>query len=163
VDGLLTVEVPREGSVEIPAPFVIAHRRVEVRVTGYDRDRSLPAVEIAGLPAGNDLVSGLGLLDAASQPVLVTSREQATAATTGEGATASFTTFLFPLDDPGIVIRVINPATGDEVFAVPLVEVIDPTTPVATVVIRVVITFLDGSVNVTVNGWKGNSVQPGRK
>jgi hypothetical protein len=163
VDGLLTVEVPREGSVEIPAPFFVAHRQVEVQVIGYDHGRSLPGVEIAGLPAGDELVTGLGMLDAASQPLLVTSRKQATAATTGEGAIASFTTFLFPLDDPGIIIRVINPATGDAIFAVPLVEVLDPTTPVATVVIRLVITFRDGNVTVTVNGWEGSEVQPGRK
>jgi hypothetical protein len=162
VDGLLTVEVPREGNVEITAPFLVAHRRLEVRVIGYDRGRSLPGVEITGLPAGNDLASGLGLLDAASRPLLVTSRKQAIAATTGEGATALFTTFLFPLDDPGIIIRVINPATGDVICAIPLVEVIDPSTPVATVVLRVVITFRDGNVTVTVNGWEANDVQAGR-
>jgi hypothetical protein len=163
VDGLLTVEVPAEGIVEIPAPFFVAHGRLEVLVIGYDRGRSLPAVEITGLPAGDELVTGLGLLDAASRPLLVTSRKQAVTATTGEGATAAFTTFLFTLDDPGIIIRVINPATGDVIFSVPLVDVIDPSTPVATVVIRVVITFRDGNVNVSVNGWQGSEVQPGRR
>jgi hypothetical protein len=163
VDGLLTVEVPREGSVEIPAPFFVAHRQVEVRVIGYDNNRSLPGLEITGLPAGDELVTGLGLLDAASRPLLVTSREQSSAAATGKGAIAPFTTFLFPLDDPGIIIRVINPATGAAIFSVPLVEVIDPTTPTDTIVIRVVITFLNGHVNVSVNGWKANDVQPGRK
>jgi hypothetical protein len=163
VDGLLTVEVPKEGIVEIPAPFFVAHRQLDVRVIGYDRDRSLPGVEITGLPAGDELVTGLGLLDAASQPLLVTSRKQATTVTTGEGATASFTTFLFPLDDPGIIIRVINPTTGDAICAIPLVEVIDPTTPAATVDIRVVITLRDGNVTVTVNDWQGSEVQPGRR
>jgi hypothetical protein len=161
VDGLLTVEVPREGKVEPVAAFVTAHRQLEVRVTGYGRGGAMPDVEISGLPAGNSLFTGQGLLDDDGEPLVLAARKRAVAAT-GETAVASFTTFLFALDDPGVVIRVIDPATGAVIAGVPLVEVIDPTTPVATVEINVDITFLDGDVTIVVNGWQERPVMPGR-
>jgi hypothetical protein len=156
VKGLLTVEVPRSGEVNVVAPFAVAHRVTRARVTGLATE---PVVEIAGLPAALDPLSGLGLLDPAGMPLPATARKRAVA--TGEGSVATFTTFPFSLDDPGVVIRVVEQATGSVLHSVPLVEVIDPDVDVATIDIHLVIAFRDGTVTVSVTPWEGSKVKPG--
>jgi hypothetical protein len=164
VEGLLTLNVPRAGQVTIPVEFEAAHRVVEVRVINYDQGRTNPAVEIAGLPAGDEIFTGLPLLDPLDAVDLsrVASRKNATAVTGENGVTtATFVTFPFSLDDRGIAIRVLDPATGAPVHAVPLYTVVDPASPVVTITLRVIIEFITiDEVRVTVEGWDRNDVTP---
>jgi hypothetical protein len=157
VEGLLTIEVPRSGETSVTVPFAVAHRKTSVRVTGL---AAAPVVEIAGVPAALDPVSGLGLLDPAGEPLPATARQRAIAR---DGVhVASFTTFPYALDDPGVVIRVVEQASSSVLYSVPLVEVIDPDDEVATINIQVVIAFMDGTVTVTITPWEETQVNPGR-
>jgi hypothetical protein len=162
IDGLLTLEVPAaDADVVLPVEFSAAHRIVEVRVVGYDAGRSLPDVEIAGLPAGDELLTGLSLLDASLAPRLVTSRKN-TATGDDPGAVATFTTFRFALDDPEMVIRVLHPVTGARVYSVALADLVGEIDSDATsLVIRVTIAFINGRVEVSIEGWKKNDVSGG--
>jgi hypothetical protein len=154
VDGLLTLEVTSLRDVVLPVEFSVAHHRLEVRVVGYDGGHSLPDVEIAGLPEGNELYTGLSLLDAAPAPRRVASRK-----IVDNGGLATFVTFPFDVHDPAVMIRVIDHATGSVAYAVALADVIDPAAPGNTIVIRVTITFTDVDVTVSVKGWQSTGVQ----
>jgi hypothetical protein len=161
VDGLLTVNVPATGADTIPVPFSAAYHLVEVRVVGLDY---LPDIEIDGLPAGDELLTGLSLLDASLDPRRVTSRKRAAAGT--GGSVATFTTFLFDLDDPAVIIRVLDPVTGLEThLPVILADEIDATDPsidvtIIDITIEVVFNFLNGTVTVNVKEWNTSKVQP---
>jgi hypothetical protein len=167
VDGLLTLEVPKTGAdVTLPVEFSTAYHLVEVRVIGYDGGNSLPNIEIAGLPIGDELLSGLSLLDASLSPRRVTGRKPAVDdGTNSMTATATFTTFLFPLDDPAVLIRVLDPVTGLDAPHTPVVlsSKIDPgSSPSTSITIHITIDFttLYVDVTVTVEGWDSNPVYP---
>jgi hypothetical protein len=163
VEGLLTLNVPATGEVTLPVEFEASHRVIEVRVVNYDQGRTNPVVEIAGLPAGDEVFTGLPLLDPLNRLDLsrVASRKTATTPNAAGGVTSSFTTFHFDLDDPGIVIRVLNPVTGDVVYSVLLADEVDTSTPSVTITLRIIIEFITlDEVVVTVEGWNRNDVNP---
>jgi hypothetical protein len=160
VDGLLTLEVPPDGIIEVPAPFYPSHRVIETLVVGFDGGHSLPEVEITGLPSGLSLCTGHRAGATVNIPASVSSLKSTTPAPDEEGGLATFTTFLFPLDDPGITIRVINPPSGEEVFSVSLASLVDPAIPATTVTIRIKIVFRDGTVTVTLLGWEDRPIDP---
>jgi hypothetical protein len=160
VDGLLTLEVPSlHADVTLPVEFSSAHHRLEVRVVGYDDGRSLPDVEIAGLPAGDELLTGLSLLDASLTPRRVASRKATVDDGSDNGGVATFVTFPFDVDDSAVMIRVLDPATGNPAYAVALADVIDPGSLTITIVIRITITFTGVGVTITVEGWQSSDVQ----
>jgi hypothetical protein len=73
---------------------------------------------------------------------------------------ATFTTFQFALDDRAVVIRVIDPRTGNEAhYPVVLADVIDPASPSTSIVIEVRINFINSTVTVTARDWVVNEVQ----
>jgi hypothetical protein len=158
VDGLLTLEVPVAGGIEVPAPFHPSHRVIETRVVGFDGGRSFPEVEITGLPSGVSLCTGHRAGATVDIPASVSSLKRA--APGGDGGLATFTTFPFPLDDPGVIVRVIDPPSGEEVFSIPLASVVDPLIPSTIITIRVEIAFRDGNVSVTLLDWEDRVVEP---
>jgi hypothetical protein len=167
VDGLLTLEVPRDGAeITRRVEFSAAHHIVEVRVIGYE-GQSLPNIEIAGIPAGDELVTGLALLDASLNPRRVTSHKSSSAvndAVNGSVAVARFTTFLFALDDPSVLIRVIDPVTGLDARHTPVVLAgrVDPGEPSTSITIHITIDFttLYVDVSVVIEGWGSHKVNP---
>jgi hypothetical protein len=163
VDGLLTLEVPPRKEVIQPVEFAGAHHRVMVRVLGYSTQ---PIVEMDGIPVGNELLSGLSMLDPTQALRRVTSQKQTVAAEDGNGSTITFLTFPFAFDDRDIHIRLIDPFTGsvvvdsDNILVDHIVGAVGSST---TVDIVVTITFngLSVSVKVELVGWGGTPVNPG--
>jgi hypothetical protein len=164
VEGLLTLDVPASSDVTLPVEFEASHRVVEVRVVNYDQGRTNPMVEIAGLPAGDEVFTGLPLLDPLNRLDLsrVATRKNATAVAGETGVTTvTFVTFPFDLDDTGIFIRVLDPVTQNQAHRVQLSTVADPSTPVVTITLRIIIEFITiDNVTVTIEGWDPNQVNP---
>jgi hypothetical protein len=160
VDGLLTLEVPATGTgITLPVEFSAAHHVVETRVVGFNGNTA-PGVEIAGLPAGDELLSGLSLLDASLATRRVIARKGAVDdGTNGHVTVATFTTFRFALDDPAVVIRVLDGAGNEAHPPIVLADVIDPATPSTAITIYITINFITATVEITVKGWESNEVQ----
>jgi hypothetical protein len=161
VDGLLALDVPATGDgVTLPVEFSAAHHVVEVRVVGFNGGNSLPGVEIAGLPAGDELLSGLSLLDASLATRRVTGRKEAVDdGSNSHASVATFTTFRFALDDPAVIIRVLDGAGNEACPPVVLADAIDPAAPSTAITIYITINFINATVEVTVEGWESNEVQ----
>lgn len=135
--------------------FTHAHRSLEIYIKGLSADpAALPTVEITGLPAG---LKYFGMKSLLSDPLKVIASDL-TSLVERDGivyAAAIFDTFRFD-DMEGIYIA-IKDAGGSELYRIALAEAVtlsnsDP----AKIAIELQFSFMSGSVEVTVPGWKSD-------
>lgn len=162
VDGLITLRVPAGADYSQRVDFYPFHQEVEVRVIGYS-GATPPRVEIAGVPAGVELLPGTHLLGSDGEPHAV----QASKATTGNGnggSTTTLVTFPFDLTSPDIYIRILDPNTGDLIYQAPMSLVVDPASIPTDLFERAKITiefsFIDAEVSIRLVGWESLPVIP---
>lgn len=147
-----TLTVPDGGDYSDVVYFTHAHRSLEIYIKGLSQDpASQPTVEVTGLPAG---LGYFGMTPLTSAPTTVTA-SQGTSLTTEDNtvySAATFDTFLF--DDMTGIDIVIRDAGGNELYRIPLADAVEESSADPTkIIIRLVFTFINGRVEVTLPGW----------
>lgn len=145
--------VPESDDYSDVIYFTHAHRSLEIYIKGLSQNpATLPKIEISGLPAG---LKYFGMSSLISDPTKVIA-SQGTSLVTQDGtvySAAAFDTFLFnDMEGINIIIRDID---GNELYSIPLVDAIEQSNADPTkIIIKLVFTFINGAVEVTIPGWK---------